>query len=225
MPVKCNHPKIAIDGPAGAGKSTVTREVSRRLNIKFLDTGAMYRAITLKFIRNNVNLSDPKQIENILSRTSIKISDKQEVFLDGEDVTEKIRGLEVNRLVSPVSAISQVRRWLVDMQKALAEESNGIVMEGRDIASKVMPEADFKFYLDASITERARRRRKEQQEKGINLTENEVLAEIKNRDKIDSGRDDSPLTRVADAIVIDTTELTVEEVVDSIVSIVGRKVS
>ncbi len=219
------YPKVAIDGPAGAGKSTVTREVSRRLDLKYLDTGAMYRAITLKFIYEDIDISDLKSIEAVLNRTVIKLSDKQGVFLDGKEVTNDIRIAEVNKLVSPVSAISIVRRWLVDMQREIAEESRGIVMEGRDIASRVMPDADFKFYLDASLAERARRRRQEQLEKGNVLAEDEVLAEIKNRDVIDSGRADSPLIRVPDAIVIDTTDMSFDEVVDKIVNIVQSKAS
>ncbi len=171
MPEKQGYPKVAIDGPAGAGKSTVTREVSRRLELKYLDTGAMYRAITLKLISESIDLKDLDSIEQVLDRTEIKLSEKQEVFLDGKDVTSAIRGADINRLVSPVSAISIVRRRLVDMQRAIAAESNGIVMEGRDIASRVMPDADFKFYLDASIEERAQRRRKEQLDKGIDMTE------------------------------------------------------
>ncbi len=225
MPEPKEFPKIAIDGPAGAGKSTVTREVSRRLELKHLDTGAMYRAITLKLINENIDLNDLDLIEKTLNRTEITFNEKQRVFLDGMDITDNIRGAEVNRLVSPVSAISLVRRRLVEMQKAVARESQGIVMEGRDIASRVMPDADFKFYLDASIEERARRRRKEQLEKGIAMTEAEVIAEIKNRDMIDSGRKDSPLTMVADAIVIDTTDMSLEAVVEEIVSIVKSKVS
>ena len=225
MPEKQGYPKVAIDGPAGAGKSTVTREVSRRLELKYLDTGAMYRAITLKLISEGIDLKDLDSIEQVLDRTEIKLSEKQEVFLDGKDVTSAIRGADVNRLVSPVSAISIVRRRLVDMQRAIAAESNGIVMEGRDIASRVMPDADFKFYLDASIEERAQRRRKEQLDKGIDMTEDEVIEEIKNRDIIDSGREDSPLTRVDDAMVIDTTDMAFEAVVNKVVDIVKSKVS
>ncbi len=217
--------KIAIDGPAGTGKSTVSREVSRRLKLKYLDTGAMYRAITLKFIREKADLSDLEAVKNILADTSIKLTDNQEVFLDGQKVTDEIRGAEVNKLVSPVSAISQVRRQMVDMQRAIAEESEGIVMEGRDIASKVMPDADFKFYLDASLVERARRRRNELKDKGVILSEDEVITEIKNRDSIDSRREDSPLTRVLDAIVIDTTELSFEAVVDKIIKRVSDRLS
>ncbi len=223
MSHKNNYPKIAIDGPAGTGKSTVTREVARRLKIKYLDTGAMYRAITLKLLREKADLSDHEALENILEGTLIKLNARQEVFLDGENVTEAIRGTDVNKLVSPVSAISRVRRKMVEMQRVIAEESKGIVMEGRDIASKVMPDADFKIYLDATLEERARRRWKEQKEKGIFLSEEEVIAEIKNRDSIDSERNDSPLTRVSDAIVIDTTYMDIESVVGEIIEMVSAR--
>ncbi len=223
MPETREYPKIAIDGPAGAGKSTVTREVSRRLKLKHLDTGAMYRAATLKFIRENADLSDLKNLEDILHRTEIKFDEKQNIFLDGENVTEEIRTAKVNERVSPVSSISLVRRRLVEMQKDIAGKSQGIVMEGRDIASRVMPDAEFKFYLDASLKERARRRMKEQLLKGIDLSEEEVIAEIKNRDQIDSKREDSPLTKVSDAIVIDTTNMDFERVVDKIVSMVTER--
>ena len=223
MPETREYPKIAIDGPAGAGKSTVTREVSRRLKLKHLDTGAMYRAATLKFIRENADLSDLKNLEDILHRTEIKFDEKQNIFLDGENVTEEIRTAKVNEKVSPVSSISLVRRRLVEMQKDIAGKSQGIVMEGRDIASRVMPDAEFKFYLDASLKERARRRMKEQLLKGIDLSEEEVIAEIKNRDQIDSKREDSPLTKVSDAIVIDTTNMDFERVVDKIVSMVTER--
>lgn len=217
------YPKIAIDGPAGAGKSTVTREVSRRLELKHLDTGAMYRAIALKFYREKAELTDLGALEEIVKRTSIEFGDKQKVFLDEEDVTEEIRQAHINEMVSTVSAVSLVRAHLVELQKKIAGESKGIVMEGRDIGSRVMPDADFKFYLDASIDERTRRRRIEQEEKGLSLTEEEVIAEIKNRDNIDSMRKDSPLTRVDDAILIDTTGMTFEEVVDSIEETVTRR--
>ncbi|MFO7952396.1 MAG: (d)CMP kinase [Bacillota bacterium] len=218
------NPKIAIDGPAGAGKSTVTREVSRRLKLKHLDTGAMYRAVTLKFIRENADLSDLKMLEKILAQTKIEFDDEQNVFLNGENVTNEIRMPAVNEHVSPVSSISMVRRHLVEVQKKIVDQSRGIVMEGRDIASRVMPDADFKFFLDASPVERARRRMKEQTVKGIILSEKEVIAEIKNRDYLDSNRVDSPLTKVSDAIVIDTTNLTFEQVVGKIVDIVTERV-
>jgi len=217
------YPKIAIDGPAGAGKSTVAREVSRRLNIKYLDTGAMYRAFTLKVVRNNIDLENLELLAEVLEQTSIELGEDKKVFLDGEDVTEEIRQPHVNDMVSPVSCISIVRRRLVAMQQAIAAESNGIIMEGRDIASRVMPDADYKIYLDATLQERTRRRSKEQLEKGIDFSEKEVASEILNRDNIDSQRDDSPLTIVNDAIIIDTTGMTFEMVVDKIIEIVNEE--
>ena len=221
MPQKPGHPTIAIDGPAGSGKSTVAREVSMRLNIKYLDTGAMYRAVTLKLIRKKADLTNLKVLEEILDQTKIQIGEDKQVILDGEDVTAEIRFPHVNEMVSPVSCISLIRRRLVAIQQAIARESRGIIMEGRDIASRVMPDADFKFYLDASVEERARRRSKEQREKGLNLPEDSVAAEILKRDSIDSQRDDSPLTIVADAIVIDTTGMTFDAVVTKIIETVN----
>jgi len=214
--------KIALDGPAGAGKSTVAREVAARLNIKYLDTGAMYRAVTLKFIREKVDLTDLNTVEKVLKSTAISLSEDKNIFLDGEDVTNEIRLPHVNKMVSPVSCLSPVRTHLVTMQQAIASRSNGIIMEGRDIASRVMPDADFKFYLDASIEERAQRRSREQFEKGIVLDEGAVAAEMNTRDHIDSKRDDSPLTIVDEAIIIDTTEMTFEEVVALIVEKVNK---
>ena len=216
--------KIAIDGPAGAGKSTVSRAVADRLNIKYLDTGAMYRAITLKIIREKVDLSDSEAIKNLLERTEINFGDDNQVMLDGENVAAEIRLSHVNEMVSPVSSLSSVRRRLVAIQQSIAEEYDGIIMEGRDIASRVIPDAGFKFYLDASIEERAKRRNREQKEKGIIVDEKSVILEISNRDSIDSTRVDSPLTIVKDAIVIDTTGMTFKEVVDRIVETVSMAV-
>ncbi len=223
MTDKKKYPRIAIDGPAGAGKSTVAREVAKRLNIKYLDTGAMYRAVTLKVIRESLDLNNSEALEELLDRTSIDLDEEKRVYLDGKDVTEEIRRSHVNELVSPVSCISLVRRRLVAMQQAIAEESKGIVMEGRDIASRVMPDADFKIYLDASLEERTRRRSKEQLEKGISLTKEEVASEIMNRDTIDSQREDSPLTIVGDALVIDTTGMTFETVVNKVVEVISQE--
>lgn len=225
MKNKKSYLKVAIDGPAGAGKSTVSRAVSSRLNLKYLDTGAMYRAITLKVIREGINISDLDALGEMLDRTSLQLGDDQKVYLDGEDVTAAIRSPEVNELVSPVSAVSLVRRRMVKLQQGLADQSAGIIMEGRDIGSKVMPEADYKFYLDASIEERTRRRLKEQLEKGLLRSEGEVAAEIGGRDEIDSNRGDSPLSVVADAVVIDTTVMTFDEVVEKITRIVSEGLS
>jgi CMP/dCMP kinase len=213
-------PQIAIDGPAGAGKSTVARELARRLDLKYLDTGAMYRAVTLKVLREGTDLNDHKALAEMLLKTEIRLGSGKEVYLDDEDVTEAIRNPEVNDLVSPVAAISIVRQRLVLLQQQIAAETEGIIMEGRDIASKVLPDADFKFYIDASLEERSKRRGKEQKEKGINLTLQEVSTEITKRDIIDSQREDSPLMVVPDAVVIDTTEMDIEEVVKEIIRII-----
>jgi cytidylate kinase len=215
--------RIAIDGPAGAGKSTVARALAGRLALKYLDTGAMYRAITLKVYRNNVDLEDTTSMQALLDTTSITINNGKDIILDGEDVSEEIRMAHVNRLVSPVSCLSMVRRRLVGLQQEIASSTPRIVMEGRDIASRVMPDAEYKFYLDASLEERAKRRFKEQLEKGISIALEEVVKDIAGRDVIDSNREDSPLTRVEDAIVIDTTGLSIEQVIESLVERVDEK--
>lgn len=213
--------KIAIDGPAGSGKSTVAREVARSLKVTYLDTGAMYRAITLKLIRANADLSDSGQVEMMLEQTVIILGPDERVFLDGEDVTSEIRKPPVNAAVSRVAELPAIRRKLVQQQQKIAAAAAGIVMEGRDIASRVLPDAAFKFYLDAALPERARRRMKEQHDKGLALSFESVLNEIKERDRIDSERADSPLTVAPGVQVIDTTDLTVAEVVERILHVVN----
>lgn len=214
-------PKVAIDGPAGAGKSTVAREIAERLDLKYLDTGAMYRAITLKVVREKIDLNNTEALKSTLGSTSIRLGDHKEVYLDGEDVTEEIRKPYVNEMVSPISALSAVRRHLVALQQQIASETDGIIMEGRDTTSVVLPDADYKFYLDASLEERARRRNLEELQKGIALSSKEVSEQIARRDSIDSQREDSPLTIVPDAIVIDTTKIDFEGVVSEIIRIIG----
>lgn len=211
--------KIAIDGPAGAGKSTVAREVARRLGISYLDTGAMYRAVTLLLIRNGVDLGNDDAVEDSLRTARLDIRAGEEgtrVYLEGEDVSTAIRSDAVNRMVSQASALSAVRRRMVALQKDIASRSGGIVIEGRDIASRVMPDAGLKFYLDADLSERAYRRWRELLDAGRETPLEDVRAEVANRDRIDSGRRDSPLTVVPGAHVIDTTALTFEEVVGKI---------
>jgi CMP/dCMP kinase len=223
MALMNNRLRVAIDGPAGAGKSTVAREIAKRLNLKYLDTGAMYRAVTLKAYREKTNLEDPEAVRDLLERTSISIGNLKEVYLDDEDVSEEIRMSHVNELVSPVSAIPAVRRRLVALQQLIADQSEHIIMEGRDIGSRVMPEAELKIYLDASVEERARRRNREQQDKGFDVPLEMVISEITNRDRIDSEREDSPLTRVSDAVVVDTTGMSFEEVVDNIIKHINER--
>ena len=213
--------KIAIDGPAGSGKSTVAREVARSLKVTYLDTGAMYRAITLKLIRANADLSDSGQVEMMLEQTVIILGPDERVFLDGEDVTSEIRKPPVNAAVSRVAELPAIRSKLVQKQQKIAAAAAGIVMEGRDIASRVLPDAAFKFYLDAALPERARRRMQEQHDKGLALSFESVLNEIKERDRIDSERADSPLTVAPGVQVIDTTDLTVAEVVERILHVVN----
>ncbi len=208
--------KIAIDGPAGSGKSTVAREVARRLNVVYLDTGAMYRAIALKLLRESCDLSEPGRVEAQLEQTTVQILADERILLDGEDVTDEIRSAAVNAVVSLVAELPAVRRKMVRQQQEIAAVSEGIVMEGRDIASTVMPDAPFKFYLDAALPVRARRRYLEQRDKGLPLSYEKTVHQINERDRIDSGRADSPLRITPGTAVIDTTTLTIEEVVEQI---------
>lgn len=215
--------QIAIDGPAGSGKSTVARIVAERLNIAYIDTGAMYRAITLKLLRQGCELSRRGRVEELLKETELKLLPGGHILLDGEDVTAQIRTPEVNAMVSKVAELTSVRHNMVQQQKEIAAKSEGVVMEGRDIASTVMPQAPFKFYLDASLPVRARRRLQEQQEKGMPLTYENTFHEIKERDRIDSQRTHSPLSVTPGTKVIDTTSLTIEEVVENILEGINRR--
>ncbi len=212
---------IAIDGPAGAGKSTVARELARRLKIKYLDSGAMYRAITLKILQNGTDLENEEALKSLLDNTQIEITgeeDTSRIFLDGKEVTEEIRSGAVNGYVSQVSAVPPVRKAMVARQQELAREWGAVVMDGRDIGTCVLPDAALKIYLDASPEERAKRRWKENREKGREMTTEEVQKEIAMRDAIDSSREVSPLQVAAGAFVLDTTDMNKEEVVDKIAS-------
>lgn len=214
---------IAIDGPAGSGKSTTAREVARQLNYTYIDTGAMYRAVTLAVIRANVSVEDHLAVTDIAAQADIRfawIDDNLHILLNGEDVSSSIRSVEVAQLVSPVSAIGSVRDILVKRQREMANTAN-IVMEGRDIGTNVFPQADFKFYLEANLETRARRRIADYQKIGQNLTIPEIMAEIEKRDKIDSSRQHSPLKKAADAIIIDTSNLKFEEQVERIIQTIS----
>ncbi|MFA7709747.1 MAG: (d)CMP kinase [Candidatus Neomarinimicrobiota bacterium] len=214
---------IAIDGPAGSGKSTTAREVARQLNYTYIDTGAMYRAVTLAVIRANVSVEDHLAVTDIAAQADIRfawIDDNLHILLNGEDVSSSIRSVEVAQLVSPVSAIGSVRDILVKRQREMANTAN-IVMEGRDIGTNVFPQADFKFYLEANLETRARRRIADYQKIGQNLSIPEIMAEIEKRDKIDSSRQHSPLKKAADAIIIDTSNLKFEEQVERIIQTIS----
>lgn len=209
---------IAIDGPAGAGKSTVAKQVAERLSFIYIDTGAMYRALTYKALSLEADLNDGVALESVLHKTQIelvKTEDGQTVYLDGKDVSEEIRSAEVTNNVSFVARQKEVRIEMVKRQQQLAE-SGGVVMDGRDIGTHVMPNAELKIFLIASVDERARRRYEENLAKGFPADFELLKSEISLRDKRDSEREAAPLRKAEDAIELDTTSMTIEEVVSCI---------
>ena len=213
---------IAIDGPSGAGKSTLGKMLAKKLNLLYLDTGAMYRAVALAVTRAGVPYRDIDRIADIAESSEIDLvgePDAMKVMLDGEDVSVDIRTLYAAQAASVVSTISEVRRIMVEHQRAIGEAApNGCVLEGRDIGSIVFPNADIKFFLTAKPEARARRRHTEDQLKGRVSTYEQTLAEINERDERDVSREDSPLTISDDAIVIDTSELDLTEVFDQMLA-------
>jgi cytidylate kinase len=212
---------IAIDGPAGSGKSTTAKLLAERLSFIYLDTGAMYRAVTLFALEHNVSGEDARALEAIALKVLIefKVEDSiNKIFLNGVDVTEAIRSPEVTDMVSPVSAHSGVRKALVARQREMARQGN-VVAEGRDTTSIVFSDADLKIYLDASLQERARRRLIDFSRQGISSTVEDQAKLLSERDKYDSGRSHSPLTKTKDSILIDTTNLNIEEQVDRIIKL------
>ena len=211
---------VAIDGPAGAGKSTVAKGVAKRLGIVYVDTGAMYRAIGLKAIRLGVPADDAEKVVPMLPETEVSlgfIDGAQHVYLDGEDVSGLIRTQEVSNAASKVSAIPQVRFKMVELQQKLAKNTS-LTMDGRDICQYVLPDAEYKFFVTASPDARTSRRYKELIEKGQlgGMTFNELLVEMAERDKRDSGRECMPLKKAPDAILIDTTYMSIEESIDAV---------
>lgn len=212
------HKIVAIDGPAGSGKGTVADLVSKECNLVNIDTGATYRSVALKALQNNV-IDDENAIIEISKNIDIKFTPDKKVFLDGVDVTDEIRSKEVTKIVSQVSSIVEVRKNLVELQKKMAGD-NDCIMEGRDITTVVFPNAKYKFYLDATPEERARRRFEQNKEKNIDMTYEEILENIKMRDYNDSHKEVGSLTRTDDQIYIDSTNLTIPEVVKIITDIV-----
>ena len=210
---------VAIDGPAGSGKGTIASILSKRLNLVNIDTGATYRCVALKALRNNLKVEDKEEIIKLSSNIDIKFDLNNNVYLDGEDVTKEIRSKEVTSIVSPISSIVEVRKNMVDLQRRLGNSSN-VVMEGRDITTVVFPKADYKFYLDATLEERVKRRYKEYQEKNINMTYDEIYENIKNRDYNDSHKEIGSLTRTDDQVYIDSTNMTIEEVANKFIEII-----
>lgn len=216
---------VAIDGPAGTGKGTITKLISKEMGLVNIDTGATYRCVALYCLENNINVADTKKIIENLPNINIDMKNEngeQTIYLNGEDVTNEIRTPEVTKIVSEVSSIKEVRFAMVDVQRNLALGKD-VIMEGRDITTYVFPNADVKIYMDADEQERANRRYKEMQEKGMDITFEEVLENIQKRDKNDKEKEIGALKIAEDAIYVDTTTLTIEEVKGKIKGIIEEK--
>lgn len=211
-----NNLVIAIDGPAGAGKSTIAKIIAKELNINYIDTGAMYRAVTLKCLQNNVNIADENTVIELAKKTEIDFKDNN-IYLDGKVVNEEIRTIEVTNNVSNVAKIKEVRYLMVDVQREIGKRSS-VILDGRDIGSYVFPNADYKFFLIATPQERGARRYKELVEKGIEVKLQDVIDDIIKRDEIDSSREFAPLVKAEDAIEIDTTGKSIDDVVQSVLN-------
>ncbi len=209
---------IAIDGYSGTGKSSTAKRVAKKLKYRYIDTGAMYRAVTLYLIRNNIPVDSVEEVEAVLDdiQLDFRVNSKSQssyITLNGEAVEDYIRGGDVARNVSAVAAISAVRRKLVSEQRAMGE-AGGVVMDGRDIGTVVFPNAELKIFMSAGLEIRAKRRLKELEEKNIEATLDEVMLNLKERDIIDSGREDSPLMKANDAIIIETDNITLDQQVE-----------
>ena len=216
---------VGIDGPAGSGKGTVTKKIANKLGLINIDTGSTYRCVALEVLNKKVDLEDKEKIIKVAKEIKIDIEPLPEgdkIYLNDKDVTKDIRSKEVTSIVSPISSIKEVRLEMVELQRKLAEGKN-VIMEGRDICTYVFPNADVKIYLDASIEERAKRRFKENQEKGIDMSYEEVYESIKKRDENDKTKEMGALKLAEDSIVVDTTSLTIDEVVERIVEIIRQR--
>jgi CMP/dCMP kinase len=214
---------VAIDGPAGAGKSTIARRVAEKMGFTYIDTGAMYRAVALWALRQGIDPGDMHRMEQLALAAELKL-EPGKIVLNGDDVTEAIRGVEVAGAASRAAAIPGVRRALVAKQRAIAERTS-VVMEGRDIGTVVFPEADVKIYLDARPEERVSRRVREEEGKGAAIDAGAVAREIEDRDRRDSTRGDSPLAQAPDAIYLDSTPLNQDEVEAAVLKIVRDRVT
>ena len=210
---------IAIDGPGGAGKSTIAKLLAKKLNYLHLDTGAMYRAVTLAAINENIDFDDKEKLIKLAKKISITFNKNGEIILDNKNVSQEIRSSEVNAHVSKIAAVKGVRKVLVEKQQSLAQK-NKIVMDGRDITTVVLPEAEHKFFLTASLAERAKRRYQEMRSKNNDADLEEIKKSIARRDKLDSEREHSPLKKAEDAVLIDTTELSIDEVLKKLISLI-----
>ena len=216
---------IAIDGPAGAGKSTIAKLIAKQLGLVYIDTGAMYRAVGLKAKRNNIACSEQEKIEEMLKNTEVELKNENgatAVYLDGENVSTEIRLPEISRMASDISAVPVVRYAMVEMQRSMANKTDTI-LDGRDIGTFVLPNADVKIFLTASVEERAERRYKELIARGENVKREDVRSDIEKRDYNDSHRALAPLKKADDATEVDTTGLTINQVCEKIISLVRNK--
>ncbi len=212
---------VAIDGPAGSGKGTISKILGEKCNLIYIDTGATYRCVALKVLENNIDLNDKDAIIDIASKINIRFDLDAKTYIDDIDVSDKIRTMEVTKIVSQVSSIPEVRSYMVELQRNMAP-NNDVIMEGRDITTVVLPNADYKIYLDASVDVRANRRYIQNKEKGIESDLEEIKKSIEMRDYNDMHKEVGSLMRTPEQIYIDSSNMTIDEVVDEIRKVIGR---
>ena len=212
---------VAIDGPAGSGKGTISKKLSELCGLTYIDTGATYRAIALKVLQNNIDLDDIGAIIDIASKIDIKFTKDAKTIMDGVDVSDSIRTMEVTKIVSNISSIPEVRSYMVDLQRNMANYDD-VIMEGRDITTVVLPNADYKFYLDANVDVRVERRYLQNIEKGITSSREEIKKSIIERDYNDMHKEVGSLKRIPEQIYIDTSNMTIDEVVEKIRKVIKR---
>ncbi len=216
---------VAVDGTAGSGKGTITKIIAEKLNLVSIDTGAMYRCVALECINQGIEYTEIEKIKKVLENINIELKKEngnQLVFLNGQDVTEDIRTPEVDNQVAKFAAVKEVRKKITPMQRKMGD-NNDIIMEGRDIGTVVFPNADVKVFLDCSVEERAMRRYKQDLEKGIQTTYDEVLASIKERHRLETEREIAPLTKAPDAVYIDSTGMTIDEEAEAVIKVINEK--
>ena len=211
---------VAIDGPCGSGKGTIAKILSEKLNLVNIDTGATYRCLALKTLQNNIELKEEKKIIELSKELNVEFKNEK-VYLDGEDVSKKIREKEVTQIVSPISSIIEVRKNMVELQRKMASTYD-VILEGRDITTVVFPNADYKFYLDATLEERVKRRVKQNKELNIEMSEEEIRKNISDRDYNDMNKPVGALKRTEEQIYIDSTNMTIDEVVDKMIEIIKK---